>query len=316
VPATIQIRDIFNALGDGLFVANAEGRYIDINPAACQMLGYAKDELLGLTLLDVLDPSEAARLDETRREMSDLQIHRSEWLFKRKDGSVFVGELVGGQLPDGNLQSIVRDVSERLEREALERTLRQEAAHRTKNVLAVVQAILRQSSRLDPEHFVAKFEDRIKGLAASHDLFVRDTWAQVELKDLIEAQLKPFSFEVRERLTLDGPLVFLSPAAAQTLGLAIHELATNSAKYGSLSTDAGSLAVTWTLETSAPDGMFRLRWVESGGPPVRTPERTGFGTRLIDGLTKRSLLAQVSAQYEISGFKWELECPQSRLAIS
>ncbi|SMD08737.1 PAS domain S-box-containing protein [Novosphingobium sp. B1] len=124
-------------------MANAEGRYININPAPCQMLGYAKDELLGLTLLDVLDPSEAARLDETRREMSDLQIHRSEWLFNRKDGSVFVGELVGGQLPDGNLQSIVRDVSERLEREALERTLRQEAAHRTKNVLAVVQTILR-----------------------------------------------------------------------------------------------------------------------------------------------------------------------------
>jgi two-component sensor histidine kinase len=163
---------------------------------------------------------------------------------------------------------------------------------------------------------VAKFEDRIKALAASHDLFVRGTWVQVELKDLIEAQLKPFSFEVRERLTLDGPLVFLSPAAAQTLGLVIHELATNSAKYGSLSTDAGSLAVTWTLETCVSDGMFRLRWVESGGPPVRTPERTGFGTRLIDGLTKRSLLAQVSAQYEISGFKWDLECPQSRLAIS
>lgn len=131
MPSNIQLREIFEALGDGLFVASPDGRYIDVNPAGCRMMGYVRDEFLALQLPDLITQSELPRLPQAIAEMADSAVHRSEWLFKRKDGSTFTGELVGGRLPDGTFQSIVRDISDRVEREQHERLLKHEAAHRT-----------------------------------------------------------------------------------------------------------------------------------------------------------------------------------------
>lgn len=313
VQASIQLRDIFEALGDGVFVADAQGRYLEVNPAGCRMLGYTLEEFRTLTLVDVVDPGELARLDAVVAEMADMQIHRSEWLFRRKDGSTFVGELVGGQLPDGRLQSIVRDVTERRAREEFERTLRREAAHRTKNVLAVVQAILKQSQRSRPDDFVGGFEERMRGLALSHDLFVRGEWAQVDLVDLVTAQMQPFGGTAGTQIAIQGPSVSMGPAAAQALGLALHELGTNAVKYGALSVDTGRVDIAWRIEDGAKGPELRMTWREIGGPGVAAPERTGFGSALIGKLTQRSLRGETCMSFAPTGVEWSLTCELAHL---
>lgn len=243
VPTGTQLREIFNALGDGVFIADPEGRYIQVNPAGCAMMGYTSDEILTLTLPDLLDPSEVPRLPETIASFDGGGVRRSEWRFRRKDGSTFIRELVSGRLPDGRFQSIVRDMTERVERERHEQLLKQEAAHCAKNILAVVQALARQTANSSPASFVQSFESRVAGLAASYDLFLRNAWGHISLDELVEAQMAPFPAVTAGRFQSEGPEVHLSPSAAQAIGMALHELATNAIKYGAYANAQGSVSV-------------------------------------------------------------------------
>lgn len=314
MPVESQLREIFDALGDGLFIAISEGRYIEVNPSGCRMLGYSRDELLQLTPHDIVVPAEVARVSEAMVEMGDLEVRRSEWHFRRKDGSTFVGELVGGQLPDGRFQSIVRDISERLEREQQEQLMRREAAHRTKNVLAIVQAILRQTASGKREGFVETFEERISALSTSHDLFINSAWVGIGLRELVAAQLKPFLAESGDRIAVAGPDVHVSPTAAQTIGLAVHELATNAAKYGALTTPGGRVEISWGISGEDDVARFEMEWRESGGPRVNAPERSGFGTRLIVRTTELALRGKAALNYGEDGVSWTLECPLASLS--
>lgn len=316
MPEATRLREIFEALGDGLFVADASGRYIDVNPAALQMLGYERDEFLALSLNDILDPAEYQRLAQTVADMADKVLRRSEWRFRRKDGSTFIGELVGGQMPDGTFQSIVRDTTERVERETLDATLGREAAHRTKNVLAVVQAILRQSVSADREGFVPKFEDRLRALASCHDLFVKRGWQKVDLASLVAAQIGPIAGSDNAQLAVSGPEIDLGPSASQALGLALHELATNAAKYGALSVGEGCVDLTWTVEQDDGDGFFSATWRESGGPQVKAPTRTGFGSATMIRMVRLALGREAAAEidYAPGGVVWTVRCPLAALA--
>ncbi len=313
MPIATQLREIFNALGDGLFIADANGRYCEVNPAGCEMLGYSEAEFLQLTLPEVVDPSELPRLEQVIAQMADGRLHRSEWLFRRKDGSTFVGELVGGQLPDGHYQSIVRDVTERRALEDHERILRQEAAHRAKNVLSVVQAILHQSHSFDPATYVSKFEERISALAASHDLFIRSAWEAIGLDELVRAQLKPFLAEDAGRLRLSGLPVELAPPAAQAIGMALHELATNAAKYGALADENGRIEVSWQTDESAEQPMFTLIWRELDGPAVPLPGKAGFGSRMIVQMAQRALNGRSHLDFASTGLVWTLTCNRASL---
>lgn len=308
MPSEMQLSEIFDALGDGLFVADAGGRYVDVNPAACAMLGGTRDEILALTFHDLLDPSEWPRLPDQIASLADGSVRRSEWLFRRRDGSTFKGELVGGMLSNGRFQSIVRDISDRVERERHEELLKREASHRTKNVLAVVQAVARQTAASSPARFIETFEERIAALSASHDLFVKSAWGQIGLRSLVEAQLSPFLGRGTDRLVVGGPDIFLSQTAAQSVGMALHELATNAGKYGALSDGAGKVLIEWAVEhgKGAPD--FCFSWREVDGPPVTQPTRTGFGTRMIAMMTERALGAKAAMDYEPGGLMWSMRC--------
>lgn len=312
VPSETQLREIFSALGEGLFVASPDGAYLDANPAACEMLGYTRDEILSLRLPDLLDSSEWERLDAAIQNFADGRIRREEWLFRRKDGSTFTGELVGGQLPDGRYQSIVRDISERLSRDAHEQTLKREATHRTKNILSLVQAIARQTAKHSAEHFVETFEERVIALSASHDLFIRNEWSPISIEALIRAQLASFLSPEKGALSFAGPAVDLSPEAAQSIGMALHELATNAAKYGAFSSANGQVQIDWMLG-SEPDTLFMLSWRETGGPPVEAPQRKGFGTKLIAQMIERALGAKTELAFEPEGIAWTMTCPAEAL---
>lgn len=187
--------------------------------------------------------------------------------------------------------------------------LMREVNHRSKNMLAVVQAIARQMPSEDPKQFVHQFSDRIVGLAASQDLLIDSNWQGVRVADLVRSQLSLFRELIGTRIDIAGPPVRLQPPAAQAIGMALHELATNASKYGALSDDAGRVTVRWSLAKGGDEREFRLSWVESGGPPVKVPERRGFGYTIMVAMVEKSLDAEVVVQYAPAGFSWKVAAP-------
>lgn len=181
------------------------------------------------------------------------------------------------------------------------RFLMREVAHRSKNQLTVVSSIAKQSARnaTSVAEFSESFQQRLMGLARSTDLLIAGSVAGVELRELIKVQIEPFRPGDAWRFTLSGPQFRLSLQAAQTLGLAIHEMATNAAKYGAFSTPQGRLSVAWTLE----DGRLVLVWREHA-PGVAAPsDRKGFGTQLIERMLVRGLDAEFQRDFHADGLE-------------
>ncbi|MDP3550323.1 MAG: PAS domain S-box protein [Novosphingobium sp.] len=195
------------------------------------------------------------------------------------------------------------DVTEMLEKEEQIRVLLMEVNHRSKNLLAVVQALARRSGGNDPE-FLQRFESRLSSLAANQDLLVRRGWSTIQMRELADAQMAILAPESRAQVQIAGGLMTLSPRAAEIIGMALHELATNAMKYGALSTPAGTVFLSWQER----DDHFCMEWREIGGPTPREPERHGFGTTLIRHIPARSLQADVTLDYAPAGVHWMLAC--------
>ena len=184
-----------------------------------------------------------------------------------------------------------------------------ELSHRSKNLLSVIQAMAQQTARRSPstEHFLDRFNARIQGLASSQDLLVNQDWRGASLEDLVRQQLYPFADGEANRIEVKGPQIVVTPDAAQTIGLALHELATNASKYGALSGPAGRLTVQWTLEPVNGAPHFRMSWREQGGPPVDPPEHSGFGRLLIERLTADKLNATPLLMFAREGVTWTFD---------
>ncbi|MCC7251009.1 HWE histidine kinase domain-containing protein [Hyphomicrobium sp.] len=187
--------------------------------------------------------------------------------------------------------------------------LMREVNHRSKNMLAVVQAIARQMPANDPKQFVRQFSDRIVGLAASQDLLIESNWQGVRVSDLVRSQLALFRELIGTRIEISGPPVRLQPPAAQAIGMALHELATNASKYGALAGAEGKVRVSWRMQGSGEDREFVLVWAEEGGPPVKPPERRGFGYTIMVAMVEKSLDATVTIDYAQSGLVWKVVAP-------
>ncbi len=196
------------------------------------------------------------------------------------------------------------DVTELLEKEEQIRVLLMEVNHRSKNLLSVVQALARRSGSGDTA-FLERFENRLASMSANQDLLVRRGWATIPMRELVEAQLAILGNESRGLAKTCGPDFDLSPRSAEIIGMALHELATNALKYGALSKTGGEVWLSW--ETTAADRL-RIEWRETGGPVVRAPEASGFGTTLIRHIPARSLKADVTLDYAPTGLVWRLEC--------
>ena len=199
----------------------------------------------------------------------------------------------------------VHDITERKEREEKEHLLMREIDHRAKNMLSVVHSIAQQTATQNPEDFIKSFSERIQALSANQDLLVRNEWNGVEIEDLVRAQLAHFANLIGSRVLADGPRVRLTPASAQAIGLALHELATNAGKYGALSTEEGHVDIRW----QAGGDTFTISWTERQGPPVTAPKRRGFGTIVMEAMAERSVDGSVDLDYPRSGLTWHLSCP-------
>jgi two-component sensor histidine kinase len=174
---------------------------------------------------------------------------------------------------------IARDITEQKRSAAQLVILAREAEHRTKNVLAAVQATVHLSQSDTPEGLKEAIEGRIQALASVHTLFVQSRWTGADLNRLVAQELSPYCEDGGTRARINGPNLVLEPNVAQAIAVTLHELATNAAKYGALSTPVGCVHVEWW---STANGRLVLRWVETGGPPVTPPTRQGFGTRVMD----------------------------------
>jgi PAS domain S-box-containing protein len=208
------------------------------------------------------------------------------------------------------------DITDRKEHETRIHLLMRELNHRSRNLLAVIQAIARQSAAtaVSSSDFLERFSARLQSLAESHDLLVRDSWRGSSMQEIVRSQLGHYSDLVGSQIELRGEPMRMRPDAAQHLGMALHELATNAAKYGALSTDAGRVLIRWSFEPGEEGPRrCRLSWQESGGPPVERPTRRGFGTIVIERTVAQALDGQVTLNYDPSGFAWVLEFPTTYL---
>ncbi|WP_374576041.1 CHASE domain-containing protein [Phenylobacterium sp.] len=197
-----------------------------------------------------------------------------------------------------------REVQTRQLAEERQQLLLGELNHRVKNTLATVQSIAAQSLRNAPDLETGRktFEARLMALSEAHNLLTRDNWRGASLADLAKAELAPYGGGRRERVTILGEPVWLSPNTAVALGMAFHELATNAAKHGALSGANGRVRVEWTVSRSdeAPDRVS-IVWREAGGPTVTTPSRTGFGSRLIVSGLAHQLNGDVRLNFDPDG---------------
>jgi PAS domain S-box-containing protein len=259
------------------------------------------------------EDAERVRVDlQAALDQGDAKPHAHEYRVLRSDGGARWVETRGLAYFEGigrDRRAVggvgtVADVTERKEREEKEHLLMREINHRAKNMLGVVHSIARQTVTQSPEDFVESFSKRIQALSANQDLLVRNEWNGVEIEDLIRAQLAHFADLIGSRIVVHGPSLRLTPASAQAIGLALHELATNAGKYGALSKETGHVDIRW----GAGGDTFTMSWAERDGPPVSAPERRGFGTIVMKSMTERSLDGAVELDYASSGLTWHLTC--------
>lgn len=300
-----------------LFIMDEKQQCVFMNPAAEQLTGFTVDELRGRPLHDYIHHT---RPDGRHYPLHECPIDQAlpkndreagEEVFVHKDGHFYDVRFTASPIPDQSGVAVgtvieVEDITEQKKTERNLLLLMREVNHRSRNMLAVVQAIATHTAlNSEPREFVRTFNDRLRSLAANQDLLVRNEWQSIDLRDLVVSQLKPLGGAQFEKIEVSGPGLHLSPAAAQAIGLAMHELGTNAVKYGALSA-SGGVRVEW--EVVAAD-RFHMRWTEFGGPVVTVPGRKGFGSRLIAEMTEMSLQGEVVLDFDTAGLRWELKAP-------
>jgi PAS domain S-box-containing protein len=209
---------------------------------------------------------------------------------------------------DGNIQmwfGTNTDITDQKQREERIQLLMGEVNHRAKNMLTLVQAIARQTMA-SGENFMGRFTERMRSLASSQDLLVSSGWRGARVEDIMKSQLAHLEDFIGTRIFLEGPHVRLNSAAAQSLGMALHELATNAGKYGALSNDTGKVDIRWNVRQDEGVNRFEICWTESGGPPVTVPDRRGFGSTVIERMTRIAFGYPVKLDFAPEGLHWHL----------
>ena len=278
---------------------------------AAELQGKTDDELLSGAHADAICALKRQVLElgvpmnaESRIDSGDQSLWYDFHIEPMRDVS---GTLIG-------LTGAAVDITERKEAEAHLRLLMRELTHRSKNLLAVIQAMARQTARHSGSiaTFLDRFSARVQALARSHDLLVAEGWHGASLNDLVRSQLAHYIDGESNQVSIDGPDVQLTPEATQSLGLALHELVTNAAKHGALSKLTGHVEVTWQPLTH--DGGVELLWRETKGPKVSEPKRRGFGSVVIEHNLSRALNADVSLDFAPGGLTCRVAVPQTQIA--
>lgn len=306
---------IVESSDDAIISKDLAGIITSWNDGAERLFGYTAEEIIGksITLL-IPDDRQGEEPDILARLRNGERVEHFETIRRRKDGSLVDLSLTISPIRDEHggivgASKIARDITDRKAVESLRQTLVGELKHRLKNTLSTVLAIARQSFRgheADSPDY-QKFEARLLALANGHDLITREAWESAELADVVAQLLTSYG---RTRFEIEGPDLRLSPKSALTLTLALHELATNAAKYGALSVPHGQVSIRWNIE-HADTPRLLFRWQERNGPAVSPPTRRGFGSQLIERALGLELKGKVRIIYDPAGVICEIVAPLS-----
>jgi len=314
----VQAQGIVDTLSDPLLVLDRGLCVQNVNRAFLQTFQVERDEVLGRPVYELGNGAWDA--PEFRVLLGEV-IPRSRAIIDYEVTRDFpgIGErtmLVNAHKlwhPDHNSTSLLMvfvDATTQHKRDADQEILVGELRHRMKNLLGVVQALARQTvtNGRTAEEYRDAFLGRVSALAKAHELDVSDSDG-IELSELIEVTLAPYQTGSARIISAKGPIVSLSPAQSFPMSMILHELATNAAKHGALSSPGGQVNIVWELAGEKTDRRLKLRWEEEGGPPVAAASKQGFGTRLIDFATRHDLGGQAELSFTSTGLKAELEVP-------
>ncbi len=307
-----RFRATFENAAVGIAHTARDGRWLRVNHKLCEIVGYSAEEIEHLTFPDItysqdieISQQHLARL--ASGEIDDFQLEKR---YVRKDGSlVWVKKTVGAvRADDGGLDyfiAVIEDISAQKEAQARQTLLVNELNHRVKNTLATIQAMASHTLRHadDPQKFRDAFSGRLRAIASAHDSIFQSGQGSADLAVLIASQLGVFGADDTGRVSISGDRVILGANRAHALGLIVHELSTNAAKYGALSDSSGRIDIT-LKET--PDGNIVFDWRESGGPPVKPPARVGFGSRLIKNTVENMMQGKAQLEYKPEGLRLSL----------
>jgi len=309
-------RAIVNTVVDGIITIDDQGTIESLNPAAARIFGYNPDEIIGRnvkTLMPEFYGGSGRELhDDVRAGQGETNKFWREVTGKRKDGSTVPVEiavsdtqLIGRSMFTG----VVRDITERKRAEEHQELLIAELDHRVKNILAqvaVVATSTRQASR-SIDDFVQSLDGRIQSMAAAHTLLSKSGWQSVGFKSLVRNQLAPYA--TGANVTVSGAHVMLESAVIQAVARVLHELATNAAKYGALSSPEGRVFLTWERQSSGTATNLTIFWRERGGPPVPPVVQPSYGTNLIRNLIPHELGGAVDLLFATAGVSCKIEIP-------
>lgn len=302
---------------DAIITKDTDGVVTTWNQAAERIFGYTEQEMIGQPILRLIPPD---RHHEENFILGSIlrgeRVELYETVRRHKSGRTIpisltvspmwneAGEVVGAS-------KIARDVTDRKDSEQRIRMLMREVNHRVKNQYSVIISMIRETSKRakKPADFERQVRERIMALSRSHDLLVNVDWKGAMISELLRAHMKPF--DDKETIAISGPPLILQPNAVQYLGMAFHELANNSAKYGVLSGDKqGSVSVEWEIfECADRSKRFRLRWREIEEPKIKDIARTGFGTVVLQRVTPQALSGTGALEYSPHGVTWALDAP-------
>jgi PAS domain S-box-containing protein len=325
-------RILIEQMQQGAAVLTADGAISYCNLCLADLLKVPLERLAGAPFHGFVAVSEQASYQKMLREGKDRS-SRGEINLQRNDGALLPVHLTLSPLLEGSgmavgilvtdltaqrqyAQSIVvnqalRESEARL-RDADKRRalLSNELNHRVKNTLAVVQSLAHQTMRSSksPEDMRAAFAARLAAFSRAHDLLSRNFWEGADFSEIIADAIAPYRDDSQSRFEVRGPHIRLHPKAVVALSMALHELATNAAKYGALSDGVGGIELSWGLGEDIPK-RFQLRWAESGGPPVEMPRKRGFGSRLIEQGLAQDVSGEVRLNFAPEGVVCTINAP-------
>ena len=302
------------------------------SPEYLEMFSLPPDSQVGFgDFIERVHPADRERIERSRRRLfsegggpfeDEFRVLTEDgderWIFAKGQFDVREGRAV-------RLLAASIDITERKRSEDHLRFLLREISHRSKNLLAVIQAMAGQTAKSaeSVDVFRRRFGERLMGMAASHDLLVNQNWLGASVENLVRGQLAPFVDENDARVRLHGPAVDLKSEAAEGLGLALHELATNSLKFGALSDQGGTVEISWSVDGTGESGgvgpreggrRFRMEWVEHAGFPVSPPSHKGFGRMVIEHTVEATLNGKVTLDFPPDGLRWRIDAPDTCLA--
>jgi PAS domain S-box-containing protein len=315
-----QLAAIVETSADAIVSKDLNGIVKSWNHGAERLFGYSAEEMIGkpiiLLIPDERHSEEDVILNRVRR---GERVEHYDTLRARKDGTLVNISLSVSPIKDAEgkiigASKIARDITERKQAQARQELLTREIHHRTKNLFAVVDAVVARSfaGKRTVEEAEAAVRHRLHSLAQTHAMLLDKEWQGADLGEIVRSETTPYA----GRVIIEGPSIVLGTQATQNFALALHELATNAAKYGALSNLTGQVLIAWSVSELNGNSIFRFRWEERGGPPVSEPERRGFGSAVLEQVMAEYFDRPPRIEFAPGGVKYELSGSLEALAAT